>query len=297
MIGLLAVSELFRSARQSFQYPPTPGMAGISKIPFPAFRKWKRTLPFMMFGTIMGTLLGAVPGAGGMAPCMVSYQWAQFFSKHPEEFGNGSIDGIAANEAAQNASNCGELIPTLGLGIPASGSMVFLLGALMVHGFLPGPMLITQAPHLFYATIAGLLGSTVLLAVTGWYTCSLMIKAVAVNRQAVIAFAMGTVVIGVFSTNLRVFDVFVALAAGTVGYFMYGYGYSPAAAALGVILGTGLEANLRIGLNVVGNDWVRFFSRPIVATITGLCGIVIAYGTYRMIQLRKKMARTSEKPD
>ena len=296
MIGLLAVSELFRSARQSFQWRPATGVEAALTTRFPAWRKWKRTLPFMLFGTIVGTLLGAVPGAGGTAPTMVSYQWAQFFSKKPEEFGHGSIDGIAANEAAQNASNCGELIPTLALGIPSSGSMVFLLGALTVHGFIPGPMLIRQAPHLFYATIAGLLGSTVLLAITGWYMCSLMLKAVTINRQSVIIFALATVVIGVYSTNLKVFDVFVALAAGGVGYFMMGYGYSCAAAALGVILGSGLERNLRHGLNITDGSFVKLLARPITGITVALCLVVLGYGVYRQIQLRKKLAKMAEKP-
>jgi len=291
MIGLLAVSELFRSARQSFQWRPTGGVEASSITRFPAWRKWKRTLPFMLFGTIVGTLIGAIPGAGGMASTMVSYQWAQFFSKHPEEFGNGSIDGIAANEAAQNSSNCGELVPTLALGIPSSGSMVFLLGALTAHGFIPGPMMIRQAPHLFNASVAGLLGSTIILAITGWYTCSLMLKAVSINRQSVIIFALATVVIGVYSTNSRVFDVFVALAAGAVGYFMMGYGYSTPAAALGVILGVGLEKNLRLGLNLVDGSFVRLLSRPITGTVVALALIVLAYGVYRMIQLRKKMTQ------
>jgi putative tricarboxylic transport membrane protein len=295
MIGLLAVSELFRSARQSFQWQAATGEEAALTTRFPAWRKWKRTWPFMLFGTIVGTLLGAIPGAGGTAPTFVSYQWAQFFSKKPEEFGHGSIDGIAANEAAQNASNCGELIPTLALGIPSSGSMVFLLGALTVHGFIPGPLMIRQAPQLFNATIAGLLGSTVLLFITGWYMCSLMLKACSINRQSIIIFALATVVIGVYSTNLNVFDVFVALAAGALGYFMKGYGYSTAAAALGVILGRGLEQNLRFGLNLVGGSWMRLVTRPITATVMAMSILVLMYGTYRQIKIRKKIAQMALK--
>jgi putative tricarboxylic transport membrane protein len=296
MIGLLAVSELFRSSRQAFSWESVPGMGGKSNIRFPAFSKWKRTIPFMIFGTVVGVLVGAVPGAGSTPSTMASYQWAQFFSKHPEEFGHGSIDGIAANEAAQNASNCGELIPTLGLGIPGSGSMVFLLGALTVHGFIPGPMMIRQAPHLFAAAVAGLLGSTFVLVITGWYTCSLMLKAVSINRQSIIMFALGTVVIGVFSANQRVFDIFVALAAGGVGYLMMGYGYSCAAAALGVVLGAGLEKNLRLGLNLTDGNLLKFLSRPITGSIVVLSLVVIAYGVYRMIKLRKQIATMAEKP-
>ena len=88
----------------------------------------------------------------------MSYQQSKFWSKHPEEYGKGSIEGIAANEAAQAADQAGELVPTFGLGIPGSDTMVVLLGALMMHGFLPGPLLVKEAPQLLYASVTGLLG-------------------------------------------------------------------------------------------------------------------------------------------
>jgi len=137
----------------------------------------------------------------------------------------------------------------------------------------------------------------VLLAITGWYMCSLMLKAVTINRQSVIIFALATVVIGVYSTNLKVFDVFVALAAGAIGYFMMGYGYSCAAAALGVILGSGLERNLRHGLNITDGNFLKLLSRPITGITVGLCLVVLGYGVYRQIQLRKKLKVMAEKPN
>jgi putative tricarboxylic transport membrane protein len=288
VIGLLAVSELFRSSRQVFQWQDLSGETASAR--FPHWRKLTPTIPAILGGTVLGTLIGAIPGAGATPAAMISYQQAQLFSKKPEEFGYGSIEGIAANEAAQNASNSGELIPTLALGIPGSGSMVLLLGALTVHGFIPGPMMIRQAPHLFYAAVAGMLGSTIFLFLTGWRMATLMLKAVNLNRSVVMVLALATVVLGVFSMNTRVFDVVVALICGVIGYFMLRYGYSTAGAALAVVLGGAFERHLRVGLNLVDNSWIGLLSRPITGTIVAISMALLVFGLYRQIQFRKKMA-------
>jgi len=287
VIGLLAVSELFRAARQTFQWTDLSGELKPSR--FPAFARWKSAIPAMFGGTVVGTLVGAIPGAGSTTAAMIAYQQAQMFSKKPEDFGRGSIDGIGANEAAQNASNSGELIPTLGLGIPVSGSMVLLLAALTVQGFVPGPLMITQAPELLYAAIAGLLASTVILLLVGWRMATLMLKAVLLNRQIVIILALAMVVLGTYSLNTRVLDVATALIFGVIGYFMMRYGYSTAAAALAVFLGREFERNLRIGLNFNENSFVEVFSRPITASIMLVSIALLVYGTYKQVQTRRKI--------
>jgi putative tricarboxylic transport membrane protein len=221
---------------------------------------------------------------------MISYQTAQMLSKEPEKFGKGSIEGIGANEAAQNASNSGELIPTLGLGIPVSGSMVLLLAALTVQGFVPGPLMVKNTPELLFAAIAGLMASTIFLLLTGWGMASLMLKAVRLNRQVVIVLAIAMTLVGIYSINTKVFDVFVAIGAGGVGYFMLRYGYSPAAAALGVFIGKEFERSLRIGLNMNDNSFVTFLSRPITATILLFALGVLVWGVIKRVQMQRRIA-------
>lgn len=287
VIGLLAISELFRQARQVFQWKDLSGELG--KTRFPAFARWRPAIPAMVGGTAVGTLVGAIPGAGATVAAMVSYQQAQMISRHPEKFGKGSIEGIGANEAAQNASNSGELIPTLGLGLPVSGSMVLLLSALTVQGFVPGPLMVVRAPELLYATVAGLLASTIFLLVVGWRMATLMLKAVLLNRQLVIVLALAMTVLGTYALSNRVLDVGVAFVFGIIGYFMLRYGYSVAAAALAVFLGREFERNLRIGLQFHDQSWYQFFSRPITASImTAAIGLLV-YGIVQQVRMRRRI--------
>jgi putative tricarboxylic transport membrane protein len=287
VIGLLAISELLRQARQVFNWKDLSGELG--RASFPTFRRWRPAVPAMVGGTVIGTLVGAIPGAGATIAAMVSYQQAQMISRHPERFGNGSIEGIGANEAAQNASNSGELIPTLGLGLPVSGSMVLLLSALTVQGFVPGPLMVARAPELLYATVAGMLAATAFLFVVGWRMAALMLKVVLLNRQVVIILALAMTILGTFALHNRVVDVAIAFVFGIIGYFMMRYGYSVAAAALAVFLGRDFERNLRIGLQFYDQSWYEFFSRPITVAIMAVAIALLVYGIVQQIRMRRRI--------
>lgn len=296
IIGLLAISELLRQSRQAFQWDAARDTVSAK---FPSFARLRPTLPAMLTGTVTGTLVGAIPGAGGVTAAVLSYEQARLVSKHPEEFGNGSAEGVAANEAAQNSANSGELIPTLGLGIPASGSMVLLLAALSVHGFIAGPNLVREAPDLLAATVAGLLGSTFLLFIIGWPMARVMLKALTMDRSVIIVLSLIIVNLGIFSLNYRLFDVAVGLICGVIGYFMLRYGYSTAAASLAVVIAGGLEASLRRGLNLFNNDVWAFVSRPITAAllILALTFMVIGLVRSRRVSRRLKQGQVREAQD
>jgi putative tricarboxylic transport membrane protein len=284
VIGLLAMSELFRQMRQNFQWDTGGGKFNAK---FPHIRELLKVGPAMFAGTVIGTVVGAIPGAGTTPASMIAYQNARVMSKHPEKFGRGAPDGIAANEASQNASNSGELIPTLGLGIPASGSMVLLLAALSLNGFVPGPHLVTESPQLFYAVIAGLLGSSIFIIFTGWAMCRIMLKLLTINRSVVIVISIATVVIGIYSLSFRVLDVVICFVAGAIGYFMMRYGYSTAAAALAVVLAEGFESTLRRGMSIFDDDPSQFLGRPITIVILSLAMIFLVIGVRRTVKFSR----------
>lgn len=282
VIGLLAVSELFRSMRHSFRWD---ALATTFTATFPNVGELRRVTPAVLLGTAIGSIIGAIPGLGGTAAAVLAYQQARLISRHPEEFGRGSTEGIAANEAAQNAAQAGEMVPTFGLGIPGSGAMVVLLGALLMHGFIPGPLLIIEAPELLYASVTGLLAASVMLGLIGWSMARLLLKLVTFDRSMVLVGALLLTIVGTYSIDRSVFDVFLLLLFGVVGYFMLRYGYSTAGAAIAVVLGEGLETNLRAGLLLMEGDIVAFISRPWTASILLFAIILLIYGTVNMRRL------------
>jgi putative tricarboxylic transport membrane protein len=287
VIGLLAVSELYRSMRQTYGWG---ALADKFVAVFPTKADFKRTTPSVLVGTAIGSIIGSIPGVSGTAAAVISYQQAKMWSKKPHEFGHGSIEGIAANESAQNASQAGELVPTFGLGIPAGGPMVILLGALLMHGFIPGPLLIKEAPELLYASAGGLLAGTFVLALIGWPIARAILKLVTFDRTLVMVGALFLTLVGVFTLQRSMFDVFLVASFGVLGYLMMRYGYSTAGAAMGVVLGFGFETNLRGGLLLVNGDVVAFFSRPWTAAITAVALALLAYGTFGTIKLARQAA-------
>lgn len=280
-LGLLAVSEIIRASRQAHNWAQ---LATSFSAKFPPWSKLRRTVPAVASGTVIGMLIGSIPGMGGSAAAAVAYQQARLMSKTPEEFGNGSLEGLAANEAAQNAAQSGEMVPTLGLGIPGSDSMVLLLGALTIHGIVPGPLLAQETPEMLHAAVAGLLGTAVLLAVFGWAIARSLLKLVTLDRSAVLTCALALTIVGVYSMRQSLFDVKVMLICGIIGYFMLRYGYSTAAAAIAVVLGAGAERSLRTGLNLTRNDWSAFISRPLTATILTIALAILFYGIWGMVR-------------
>jgi putative tricarboxylic transport membrane protein len=288
VIGLLAVSELFRSMRHSFSWD---ALASNFSARFPKVHELRRVTPAVFLGTAIGSLVGAIPGLGGSAAAVMAYQQARLISKRPEEFGRGSTEGIAANEAAQNAAQAGEMVPTFGLGIPGSGAMVVLLGALLMHGFIPGPLLIVEAPELLYASVSGLLVATIMLALIGWVIARLLLRLVSIDRSLVLVGALLLTMVGTYSIDRSSFDVFLLILFGVIGYFMLRYGYSTAGAAIAVVLGEGLETNLRAGLLLMEGDVGAFLSRPWTATILIFAIILLVYGTVNTLRLSKREAR------
>jgi putative tricarboxylic transport membrane protein len=187
------------------------------------------------------------------------------------------------------------MVPTFGLGIPGSSTMVLLLAALLVHGLVPGPQLIRQTPQLLYAAAYGLLSITLIMALFGWHIQMLLLKVVTVDRSLILIGSLALCMVGVFSFNRSVFSVFLMILFGMVGYIMRRYGYPVAATALAMVLGRGLETNLRLGLVLVGGSWVTFVTQPWTAVILALSFALLTYGTIGTIKMARRAAATRRK--
>ena len=272
IVGILVVSELIHAARQSFNWPA--GQRATGRI-LPTLAELKKASGPMGLGTVIGFFIGALPGAGASVAHFVAYGQAKLFSRHPERFGKGSMEGFVAGDAANNASSGGELTPTLGLGIPGGPGMVLVLVVLLIHGITPGPGLLQSAPGVLEATVGGLLVGTVAMFVFGYLSIRPAVYLFSVSRPAVYVGALVISLIGIYSLRSSAFDVYVSLIAGTMGYFMRRYGYPVAPTALALILGGLIEENLRRGLVMTFGSFTVFFPRPVVVVILALSGVVL----------------------
>jgi putative tricarboxylic transport membrane protein len=287
VLGLVAVSEILRSMRQVYDWGSVLPSTSMSA-KFPGLRTLSKSIRPVLTGSLIGTLIGAIPGMSGSAAAVISYNQAKLTSRTPGEFGHGSTEGLAANESAQNAAQAGEMIPTLGLGIPGSDSMVLVMGALMLQGFVPGPMMMRAAPELLYATVAGLLGGALLLLLFGWQIGKIVLMFTKIDRSVILPCAFVITMIGVYAFRNSLFDVSLTLIFGLIGYFMLRYGFPVVATAVAAVLGAGFETNLRQGILLMDSDPVKFLSRPWTAAILSVALLLLVYGTISTIRLMRQ---------
>ena len=221
---------------------------------------------------IIGTFVGIIPGVGEDVGAWTSYAAAKKLSKHPEEFGKGSQEGLIAAETGDNAVVSAAMIPTLTLALPGSAAAAVLIAAMYIHGIRPGPMLMIENAPFLYQVIAMLLLATFANLIFGLSLTKLFIRIVSVPKERLMAVIAVFCVVGSFAVSQRMFDVYLMLGFGIVGFLLREMKYPMAPLVLGLVLGDLLDTNLRRGLGLTNGDWTPFFTRPISAV---LCAIVV----------------------
>jgi putative tricarboxylic transport membrane protein len=275
MIGLFAVSEMFFLIAHPAR--PSGTLVGTASTEFPTLRELREVGRATLVGTIVGLVVGIMPGAGATASSFVAYNEARRWSKRPELFGKGSLEGVAAPETANNAVQGGDLVPTLALGIPGSNSAAIILAALILHGIMPGPFLLTKNPELVYTLFAGLIIVNLLMIPVGILILRLTLIAMKLDPPVLIASLLSLIVIGTYAGDLFVLNPIQALVFGVIGYGMRIWGFSAAATVLGIVLGMLAESELRRSLIISHGDWTIFITRPISATLIFLTFCVLVY--------------------
>lgn len=236
---------------------------------------FKKVLPAILRGTPLGIFIGAIPGIGSSIAAFLSYGLAKKFSKEPEKFGHGAIEGVAAAESANNAVTGSTLIPLLTLGIPGDVITAIMLGALTVHGLIPGPTLFQQQGDFITALFIGMLIVTLLHFVIAMIGLPLFIRAVKVPRGVLFPLVIVLCVTGTLVATSSIFDVFVMLGFGVLGYLMVKFGFPIAPLLIGFILGPLIEVSLRQSMILSDNSINIFFSRPVAAVFIGLTLVVV----------------------
>ena len=250
---------------------------------------FRRSLPSILRGSGIGTVLGAVPGLGATVASFLSYNEARRASKHPERFGKGAIEGVAAADSASSAVSGANMIPLLAFGIPGDVVAAIMLGAFLIHGIIPGPMVFQNDIHVIYAIFIGLLVANLANLILGQVFIRVAVKVLAVPRSLLFPIIVAITVIGSYSLNGNFSDVKVMLAFGVLGFLMMKFGYSPISLLIGFVLGPMLETNIRRTLILSGDSVLVFFTRPISLGII----IAAALTLFAVLRLRRSMQDTS----
>ncbi|GHU26350.1 hypothetical protein AGMMS50256_03330 [Betaproteobacteria bacterium] len=280
VMGLFGIGEILLSIERPIQnmFAATVGSLFLSKDDI------KRATGPVLRGSVIGFFLGLVPGLGSMIPAFLSYATEKRLSKHPEEFGKGAIEGVAGPETANNSYANAAFIPLFTLGIPASPTMAILMGALMMNGLVPGPTLFVEHSQFVWAIIASFLVGNLILLVLNLPLIPLWVALLRVPYGILVVIVLIFCVLGAYSLNNQVFDIWVMLGAGIVGYLMKKVDIPSAPLILTLILGPLLESTLRQSLEISGGEFSVFFNRPISMTLIVLATLILLSSTLQIFR-------------
>jgi TctA family transporter len=245
-------------------------------------------------GSLLGSVMGIVPGAGTTIPAFLAYAFEKRVSKTPERFGKGAIEGVAAPETANNAASQTAFIPTLTLGVPGGPTMALMLGALMIHGITPGPQLITQHPDVFWGLIGSFWVGNLILLVLNLPMVGIWVWMLKIPYRILYPGILVFICLGVYSVNYSFVDVLMVCGFGILGYVLMLLRFEPAPLLLGFVLGPMMEENLRRTLLISNGDFAVFIQRPICAGLLLVCLALLAMSLYGTISGRRKKLPGSE---
>ena len=226
-------------------------------------------------GSLVGFFIGVLPGAGSTIASFVSYGIEKAVSRHPERFGNGAVEGVAAPEAANNSETGGALVPLLTLGIPGSGTTAILLVALIMWGLRPGPMLIQDNPTMFWGLVASMYIGNIMLLILNLPLVPLFAQILRLPGYVLYSLIFGVSIVGVYSVDGRLFDVWMVGLFGGLGYLMRNLDYPAAPLILGLVLGDAMERALRQSLMMSQGDLSIIYSRPMTVTMLVIAAVIL----------------------
>jgi len=263
-IGLFAVSEVLQLLQETERGQAAAGAYGRVMI---TVKEFVRTLGTMIRGSVLGFLVGVLPGAGGTIASFLAYSTEQRVSDREGTFGKGDIRGVAAPESANNAAANGAMIPLLTLGVPGSGTTAVLLGALLGLGVTPGPLLIQEQPDLFWGLVASMYVGNVFLLLLNLPLVGVFVRALTLPRWFLLPGVAALSFVAVYAVNQSPFDLVLMTAFGVVGWLMRRTGFPLAPVILGLVLGPIMEKSLRRAMALSAGDWRVLFDSPIAIVL------------------------------
>jgi len=288
VMGLFGISEVLMNLETEIKRDI---IAAQFKNLLPTLKDWADSIWAIVRGTVLGFFLGIIPGGGSVIASFASYAIEKKASKHPEEFGKGAIQGVAGPEAANNAAAGGAFIPLLTLGIPANPVVAILLGALIIHGLQPGPLLMSKAPDLFWGVVTSMYIGNGMLLILNLPLIGLWVQVLRVPYYLLYPLILLFCLIGSYSLDNRVGDVIIMLIFGVAGYLMKKFRYEGAPLVLALVLGRMLESNFRQSLILARGDFSIFVSRPISLAFLAVAALLLIIPVFTQ---RKKLSTLEE---
>jgi putative tricarboxylic transport membrane protein len=284
-VGLFGLAEILATAGQAT--PPAVIKPRLREL-LPSRREWGESVLPIGRGTLLGFVIGIIPGSAHIISSFVSYALERKLSKHPEQFGHGAVAGVAGPESANNAATSGAFVPMLALGVPSGPIPAVMLGAMMVHGVSPGPLLIKNQPELFWGFVASMYVGNLVLLVLNLPLVGLFVNLLRVPYSVLYPSILVFCVLGVYAVNGSVVDVWIMLLMGILGYVLRKLSFETAPIVLGVVLAPMIELSLRQSLAMSDGDYTIFLTRPITTTLLAVGAVLV------ILSLRPLITRTRD---
>jgi putative tricarboxylic transport membrane protein len=270
-VGLFGLSEMLLTAGQS--NAPVIKKPRLNEL-LPSREEWRDSLGPISRGTVLGFLIGIIPGSAHIISSFVSYALERRLSRHPERFGHGAIEGVAGPESANNSATSGAFVPMLALGVPSGPIPAVMIAAMMVHGVSPGPLLIAQQPELFWGFIASMYVGNVVLLILNLPAVGIFVNVLRIPYPFLYPAILMFCILGVYAVNGSVVDVGIMTAMGALGYVLRKFDFETAPVVLGLILAPMLEMSFRQSLSMSSGGYGIFVNRPI-ALVMLMVGVAL----------------------
>src|SRR5690349_11164949 len=275
VVGLFAVSEVFRGMEGLFKGTAAP-MLKIKGRLWLTREEWKRSIGPIWRGGVIGFIIGVLPGAGGTIASILSYTTEKRLSKHPEEFGKGAIEGVAGPESANNSDTAGAMVPLLSLGVPGGGATAVLLGAFIMYGIQPGPLLFQNRPDLVWGLIDSMYVGNVMLLILNLPLIGIFVRLLYIPAGILYPLIVAISTIGIYAINGNPVELYFGLMFGIIGYVFRKVDIPLAPMVLSLVLGGIMEQSFRQAMTISGGHPKIFVSSPICITLIALAVLSVA---------------------
>ena len=282
-VGLFGVAEILATAGQ--RTAPSVIKPRLREL-LPSRQEWRQSVAPIGRGTVLGFLVGILPGSAHIIASFVSYAVEKRVSRRPEQFGHGAVAGVAGPESANNAATSGAMVPMLALGVPSGPIPAVMLAAMMVHGVSPGPLLIQQQPALFWGFIASMYVGNLVLLVLNLPLVGLFVNILRVPYPYLYPAILVFSILGVYAVNGSVVDVWIMLLMGVLGWVLRKLDFETAPIVLGVVLAPLIELSMRQSLAMSDGSYMIFLTRPIAVVLLAVGGALVLMNLYTFLGRR-----------